>query len=513
MIRSAFFKTYPMKKIIFGCSLLLLNLSTQIVFAQSYDVDALKLSQPDLYGSASSMGAGGAFSTVGGDPSSLATNPAGLGIYRAHEIAVSPGYNFGTSQTNYLGQKTDASSGHITFPQASIIFASKQLKAKAGISFDASNKLKRIVFGIGYNRIADLNRIDKFSGKNFSNSMAQTFADDLNKDNKAINLENYAIPTVQAWQTYVVDTLYSGDAKIYPRTELPVIQRGSVTTKGALSELNLALAANINDVVYIGVGVGVPFLSYSRKFNFYEGKDTAVPSYYFNNYEMNYNYTQTGFGVNGKFGIIVKPVSWFRIGAAFQTPSYYRLQETTQGNMASNFTSVGTLSSDTSQYYQYSYVNPLKLTTGASFYLKQWGFISVDYELANYNSAKFGFDGNKAEQDYWNKLINGKYRATSTVKVGAVFAFKSLRVRGGFAWSQSPFKSGIGVTNYDGTRMMYTAGLGYRGKYFFADLAYVRTQYKDYFAPYTYTTNEPGAFNKYANNNIVLTVGFKFGKS
>jgi hypothetical protein len=60
---------------------------------------------------------------------------------------------------------------------------------------------------------------------------------------------------------------------------------------------------------------------------------------------------------------------------------------------------------------------------------------------------------------------------------------------------------------------MYTAGLGYRGKSFFADLAYVRTQYKDYFAPYTYTTNEPGAFNKYANNNIVLTVGFKFGKS
>ena len=71
------------------------------------------------------------------------------------------------------------------------------------------------------------------------------------------------------------------------------------------------------------------------------------------------------------------------------------------------------------------------------------------------------------------------------------------------------------MPGYDEGRYNYTAGIGYRGTRFFADLAYVHTQYKDYYTPYSYTdasgTQEPGVFNSFRSNMLVATIGFKFG--
>ena len=44
-------------------------------------IDAYRISQPDMKGTARFMGMGGAFSALGGDLSTLSQNPAGIGIY------------------------------------------------------------------------------------------------------------------------------------------------------------------------------------------------------------------------------------------------------------------------------------------------------------------------------------------------------------------------------------------------------------------------------------------------
>jgi hypothetical protein len=72
------------------------------------------------------------------------------------------------------------------------------------------------------------------------------------------------------------------------------------------------------------------------------------------------------------------------------------------------------------------------------------------------------------------------------------------------------------VGGYDGARFNYTAGIGYRGKRFFADLwPMYAAQYKDYYTPYSYTdasgVQEPGVYNNASSNMIIATVGFKFG--
>ena len=49
-------------------------------FAQN-DLDAFRFSQTNWEGTARFMGAGGAFSAIGGDFSCLNTNPAGIGVF------------------------------------------------------------------------------------------------------------------------------------------------------------------------------------------------------------------------------------------------------------------------------------------------------------------------------------------------------------------------------------------------------------------------------------------------
>ena len=60
-------------------------LSSGVVFAQG-ELDAYRYSQTELNGTARYLGMGGAFGALGGDISSMSSNPAGLGIYRSSEI-------------------------------------------------------------------------------------------------------------------------------------------------------------------------------------------------------------------------------------------------------------------------------------------------------------------------------------------------------------------------------------------------------------------------------------------
>lgn len=495
-----------MKKLLIISSILIAGTSLS---AQDYETDAARMMRGDLTGTARSLGAGGAFSSVGADMSAMTLNPAGIALYRSHEFAITGGGIWGGTNSTYLGQASSANFTKATLSQAGFIFASRKLSSYDNLSYNrGGSKLDRVVFGISYQKLADFNRIDYFYGTNSQNSYAQALANDLNTNINNINTSNFQIPQVNAYQTYVTDYTDTTLSNLGAKIGLPVNQIGTVTTQGALSELNLTLGFNIGNTVYIGAGAGIPYMSYHRYFSFYEGNAHAD-----SNYTSNYGYSYTGWGINGKFGIIVKPASWLRLGAAVQSPTVYRLHENDFGTTVSNLGDSSYLASN-STFYNFTYNNPLKGTFGASFYLKQWGFISVDYELDDYSHTHYTFDGG-GDASYWNTLISVKYQLSSTVRAGAEFAYKSLRIRGGFAWSQSPFKNGVAVNGYTGARYNYTAGIGYRGRRFFADLAYVRTQYKDYYAPYSYqsgtNTEEPGVYNTFSSNTIVATIGFKFG--
>lgn len=85
--KSNLFKKTIMDKIVKKiCALLFTAGFIGNISAQSA-VEALMLTDNDLIGTARFVGMGGAFTSLGGDISSLSQNPAGIGIYRTNEVA------------------------------------------------------------------------------------------------------------------------------------------------------------------------------------------------------------------------------------------------------------------------------------------------------------------------------------------------------------------------------------------------------------------------------------------
>ena len=66
--------------------------------------DALRYSWFQVNGTARAGAMGNAFGALGGDFTSVSINPAGIGLYRSGELALTPG--FGQTQVNstYWGQ-------------------------------------------------------------------------------------------------------------------------------------------------------------------------------------------------------------------------------------------------------------------------------------------------------------------------------------------------------------------------------------------------------------------------
>ena len=70
------------------------------VYAQPTIYDANRWMGSDLNGTARFIGMGGAMGALGGDISTMGTNPAGIGIYRSNDAMLSFGFtNIGSKQS------------------------------------------------------------------------------------------------------------------------------------------------------------------------------------------------------------------------------------------------------------------------------------------------------------------------------------------------------------------------------------------------------------------------------
>jgi hypothetical protein len=469
--------------------------------AQSYAADAAAMMQPGLSGTARSLGVGGAFSSIGGDLSCMSSNPAGVALFSKSEFDISGGGNIGSNTSQYLDKSSQSKYSKGLLSQAGFAFTSRKLSPYNDLAIRRKgSKLDRFILAIGFQQLADFTTTQNFNGTNTSNSYEQAVASSLNTGSDQIG---YPIPANNSLQSALV-RYDSAISKYAPVIGQPIYQTGSVTSKGALRDINLTMGFNIGNTIYIGIGVGMPYMSYSSYYSFAEsnaGNDSVV--------KTNYGYTISGLGVNGKLGMIFKPTKWLRLGASFQTP--------TSGSANTKFGDSTNYFSPYNSSNSFQFYNPLKATFGVSFYVKQWAIISVDYEIANYSGTHYHFDGDQSASIYWNTLISSKYRLSSTLKAGIEVSYKKLRLRGGIAWSQSPVRDDSTTNGYASARLDYTAGIGLRGKVFFADLAYVRTLSRSYYAPYSYSDTkgrqQPGVYTAATANVIVVTVGFTFGKS
>ena len=488
---------------------LVLLLVAGIVNAQSYNDLGLLYSRSGISGTARSVGSASAYGSVGADLGSISINPAGLGLYRSTDISFTPGLFINKNKADFDGTTTVGNNTKVFINQFGIAFTKliKHENRGNNFSFNAV-KLNAISFSINYQRESMYSKTVDWSSDNTQSSAMGYFANAVNKTGMPLNTDNYPVEMVLAYQTYLLDSI-NGNGNFYSNVRAPIHQSGNILTKGATDHVDLALGGNLNDKFYFGAGIGFSVLTYMQDASFSESKTNDTANH-FMDYTFTSNLRNTGLGVVGKFGIIYRPASWIRLGLAYHTPTFYNITETYSGSTVANF-DTATFGQTLEAYpFKYKLKTPMKGIASTSFYFKEYGFLSVDYEFQNYGAMRFSFPaafGNATSQS--NDFQKKYYAFGHVVRAGFEGSYKVLRVRAGYAYSSTPYKKAYVTKNYTEEKHTVSAGLGYRGKHFYVDFAYQLGITKEPTYPYAdWEVN-----NKLLSHTALLTIGFRIFKN
>ena len=473
------------------------------------EVDALRYSQNYFGSTARSFSMGGAFGALGADYSAMASNPAGLGVYRRSEFSFSMGFMNRNTESDFLFRQDDENRFSFDLPNLGMVFAFPKKKEKG---------LTQFAFALGYHRTANFNTTSFFAGKNRDNSMLDAFIEDIRFYGGATPDDLYydfPFDANLAYQTYLLnpDTV---EANQY----ISVIPDGNeyqslhTKTYGGMGEFALGFGGSVNDKIYFGATFGFPNIRYEEE-STYEEKDpdneiSVADSLNFKSFRYDRFLLTTGNGINAKFGVIIKPVEWIRVGAAIHTPTYFYMNDRYRTVMYSSFEGHGYDYASPEGTYSYNLVTPYKAVGSLAFIFGKRGVLSFDYELTSYSMANL--DASDYNFSYENKIIEKAYRDVSSNFHGGIeIKQNNFAFRAGAAYYSASINSDYSTTKTDQHSMSYTAGVGYRGKRFFADIGYGYTVRGESYSPYFLTNEEvPAATYEKTDNRIVTTFGIRF---
>ncbi|MDE5608065.1 MAG: hypothetical protein K2I64_03930 [Muribaculaceae bacterium] len=516
-------------------------------FAQSA-IDAYNISGSDLRGTARFMSMAGAFSALGGDLSTLNQNPAGLGVYRSSEIGITLDVNM-TSGPGNGSDKTHVYCNNFGY---------------VGSTSLGNGAMPTFSWGATYSRVASFDRIYSGGFGALNSSMSNYIANFsagyapsvLGEDGSYNPFQNSTADwlSIMAYNSYMINpTGYNDTYNGLFTNGTTGDAEFSVRERGYIDEYSINFGGNIMNTVYWGIGFGITDLSWTQE-AFYDeqltnarvyddatGGTTNGDAY---TTLSNFNHI-SGSGFNVKLGLIFKPINEFRLGIAVHTPTWYNLSQTydakTTYSYGYDFNAAGyptsSLEGDYTSdvaYFDWRLKSPWRLIVGGAGVIGGRFILSADYEYAAYNNMSMSAPNrwnNYVSLDDVNSDIKTYYQGSNTLRLGAEYRITPrFSVRAGYSYVSSNVKdnanNGAEYIYTSGTNPAYafnktsnyvTFGLGYRFGGFYVDAAYVHkntnTTYHAY-SPYA-DANSQWTFEPYTdfslkNNNIVLTLGYKF---
>jgi long-subunit fatty acid transport protein len=483
--------------------------------AQQYLDDGIRFSQSDIGGTARFKAIGGAQTALGGDLSSIAGNPAGLGFYNNSDASFTLDYLNDLNKSTYFSTSTDRQKNKLGFDQAGVLI---HLPVHKSYGQNMQSGWLNFNIGISYNKTQDFNTNIDFTGENNISSYTDMLADASDIPNSVYK------PWGQA--SYLVR---DNGSYYYPTTSenFSNNQHNKEFRRGSQYETNIAFGANYGNQFYIGASVGIAGFHYesnktyteigimkdATEFNFHDPNvdflDPNAPAHSFldEDYELLFNSFQVtdGSGVNATLGMIFLPHRMWRIGVSATTPTWYKVRDDftmyLDSWMVDHVTDqeLFSYSSPEENFYdEYDLRTPYKLNAGVAALFEE-GLITADVEFIDYASMRIN-------QESQTTAIKEFYKSALNFKVGGEYKFSpQLLVRAGYNYKASPYK------DYESTRKTVSAGLGYRLNNMYVDLAYQNQLYHQEYVPYQSTVNPTeAALIENTRNNVLLTLGVKF---
>jgi len=474
------------------------------------EVDALRYSQNYYGGTARSMSMAGSFGALGGDFSSLSINPAGIGVYRKSEMTFTPTILFNNTSTAYLNNISSEDDYKFLMNNLGLVLTTLNKSEDEWVSYS---------FGIGYNRLNNFNRDFlmrgvQTSGLSTSSSLLDWMAVQANIAYFPADFNHF-----QESMAYDADLLYlhetadtfTNDIVDDSNGQVPYgqYQRRSVQESGGIGEYTFSFGANYGDKLYVGTTIGIHRLQFSQNIDHLEADDNYVIEY-FDSFTFKEHLDAYGTGYTFKLGLIFRPISLIRIGAAFHLPTFYKISEEYHTSIESNFdpefpeaSSIYFPSDDL--LFDYKLRTPYKLIGSVGFQIPKLATFNVDYEFMDYRRT------NMESPDYGfydeNDVIEELYTYASNIRVGAEVRTGPMYIRGGAGFYGSPFMKL--EENRSAYTMVYAGGLGLRSQGFFIDFGYTLRKLEESYYAYV-LPNAQAADVTSKNSQFIATLGFRF---
>ncbi|MDD4847950.1 MAG: hypothetical protein PHR53_04200 [Bacteroidales bacterium] len=490
-----------LQKITMAAAIILLP---TMLFGQ-YVEDVLRPSNLMYKGTARFTGMSGAFGALGGDFTTLSINPAGIGMYNKTEFVLSPSLYNTKSESEFFGTTAEEHQTHFNLNNVGMV-----------IPFNVSDPtVKTLHFGIGFNRLQDFYNRSYIDGFNNQSSFLTGLAGEANT--YGIDVFNPIYPEDLAASTLLIfsnNNLWTND-----NPNGNVQQSGYLETRGAINEMVISFGGNIHDKLYFGITAGIPFYYYRRNYDYSETDvlniaDTTNP---FQSMIYSEYLSTNGTGINGKFGLIYKPIDWLRIGAAIHTPTYYwNIRESWNYAMSSYFDDdildpysndsmyVNHISDATPDgYNSYEVTTGMRVIGSVAATIGRYGLVDVDYEWADQKSSRISPSSSYKDL---NNAIRSDLRSQHIVRAGTEWKYQNFFLRGGYAWYSNPYKETVNNTSMHA----WSLGCGVRIQNFGIDFAYQHLAGKSDYYLYNLTTANAAANMKNRANSYVLTLSLRY---
>jgi hypothetical protein len=491
-----------------------------------------KLMENELNGTARYVGMGGAMEALGADISTMQSNPAGIGLFRKSQFAISGGLvsQSGDNSKKNWGVDFKGDATNASFDQAGFVWASRTGRnswLNVGFNFHKSRNFDQILSTANKLTNASLN---KFSAAKYAQGLNQ-------KDSWAWNgvddaYAHFLVNDQNAMNYYNATSFMFGQYQ-----------------KGYIGEYDFNISGNINNRVFLGATFGIHDVNYRSNKIYTENDASGALD---DNYEM-LKIDGTGFDI--KFGAIFRPIedSPFRIGVYVNTPVFYDLTMRNAYDLTWYPASTDkTYNPDKGNAadYDFKVYTPWKFGVSLGHTIGDYLAMGLTYEYQKYGAIDNRVNDGDSYYDYWtdsyysdsnsddamNNDTELNLKSVHLLKVGVEYKpIQNFAIRLGYNYMspqfntnayrdgsiQSPgvaYATSADYTNWKATNR-FTFGLGYTYGNFFADAAYQYSQTNGDFYPFmSYYDNKSSDYNNIADatkvsfdrHQLIFTVGYKF---
>ena len=415
-----------------------LGLLTSVHLKAQDIYDGLEYTEENVSGTARFNAMGGAFSALGGDISSIFSNPAGSAVFNNNNFSFSLSSNNYSNESSILGTSEKKSKNNFGFDQigGAIIYN----------NIDPDSKWKKIVFALNYNKTNNNNSRFGVNNLNNDNSIDSYFLS--NSENLRLDqisaYEDESISQAYAeigsyfgyahqqaflgYYSYILEpNEYVNDNSLYSSN----IPAGSFSqsigsfTRGNNGVFSVNFGFQYDKNLFFGINLNSHIIDRENVYLFNESNENSstnslnVTNVYFQNRLSTY-----GEGFSFQLGLINKISDILRLGIAYQSPTWFEISEETSQYLEtivseSDNQIVEIVNPNVINIFEdYKINTPSKLTASLALVFKNLGLISFDYSNENYENLKF-----KPESDFYFSELNNTISTTlsnvNTYRVGS----------------------------------------------------------------------------------------------